>query len=182
MRNLLLRCKSIHGAKREISQCRCPVAFGVKLGSAGCAPVAHRKEGRAYSLPPGPWRITSRICPDLISDRHRLDCAHQRRRWRGTVTFCTAISLATRRARRQERASEMRLVGYRCARFALGALPQADTAGPHPPSAKRYADGCVVSGTADPIAVGTRDFEEALEIRRFRCALAGRFCGTTDFA
>jgi hypothetical protein len=26
---------------------------------------------RAYSLPPGPRRIASRICPDLISDRHR---------------------------------------------------------------------------------------------------------------
>src|SRR5258708_38317916 len=33
-------------------------------------PIAHRKEGRAYSLPPGPRRIASRICPDLISDRH----------------------------------------------------------------------------------------------------------------
>ncbi len=35
-------------------------------------PIAHRKEGRAYSLPPGPRRIASRICPDLISDRHKL--------------------------------------------------------------------------------------------------------------
>ena len=29
------------------------------------------KRGRAYSLPPSPRRIASRICPDLISDRHR---------------------------------------------------------------------------------------------------------------
>src|SRR5216684_147015 len=34
-------------------------------------PIAHRKEGRAYSLPPGPRRIASRICPGLISDRHK---------------------------------------------------------------------------------------------------------------
>jgi hypothetical protein len=33
-------------------------------------PIAHRKESRAYSLPPSPRRIASRICPDLISDRH----------------------------------------------------------------------------------------------------------------
>ena len=36
----------------------------------GCSPIAHRKEGRAYSLPPSHRRIASRICPDLISDRH----------------------------------------------------------------------------------------------------------------
>jgi integrase-like protein len=41
------------------------------LALEGCSPVARRKEGRAYSLPPGPRRIASRICPDLISDRHK---------------------------------------------------------------------------------------------------------------
>ena len=35
------------------------------------SPIAYRNEGGAYSLPPGPRRIASRICPDLISDRHR---------------------------------------------------------------------------------------------------------------
>src|SRR6476646_10358064 len=39
------------------------------------APIAHRKKGRAYSLPPSPRRTASRICPDLISDRHRDLCA-----------------------------------------------------------------------------------------------------------
>src|SRR5215471_14567877 len=34
--------------------------------------MAHRKEGRAYSLPTNPRRIASRICPDLISGRHRF--------------------------------------------------------------------------------------------------------------
>ena len=33
-----------------------------------------RKEVRTHSLPPGPRRIASRICPDLISDRHRAFC------------------------------------------------------------------------------------------------------------
>ena len=40
--------------------------------AVGCSPIAYRKEGRAYSLPPGPRRIASRICPDLISDRHTV--------------------------------------------------------------------------------------------------------------
>ena len=44
------------------------IAFGL-----GCAPIAQRKEGRAYSLPPDTRRIASRICPDLISDRHSED-------------------------------------------------------------------------------------------------------------
>jgi hypothetical protein len=33
----------------------------------------HRKEVGTYSLPPGPRRIASRICPDLISDRHNAN-------------------------------------------------------------------------------------------------------------
>jgi transposase InsO family protein len=37
------------------------------------APLS-RKEVRTHSLPPGPRRIASRICPDLISDRHRAFC------------------------------------------------------------------------------------------------------------
>ena len=46
----------------------------------GCAPIAHRKKGRAYSLPPSPRRIASRICPDLISDRHKDFFSHLDRR------------------------------------------------------------------------------------------------------
>jgi transposase InsO family protein len=36
------------------------------LASEGCSLISQRKEGGAYSSPPGPWRIASRICPDLI--------------------------------------------------------------------------------------------------------------------
>src|ERR1700730_17004236 len=43
-----------------------------------CAPIAHRKEGRAYSLPSGPRRIASRIYPDFISDRHSQALLQQR--------------------------------------------------------------------------------------------------------
>jgi len=38
----------------------------------GCAAIAHRKEGSGYSLPTNPPRIASRICPDLISGKHKL--------------------------------------------------------------------------------------------------------------
>jgi hypothetical protein len=34
-------------------------------------PIAHREEGRAHSLPPNLRRIASRICSDLIFDRHK---------------------------------------------------------------------------------------------------------------
>ena len=38
----------------------------------GRAPIAHREEGRANSLPPNPRRTAPRICPDLIFDRHTV--------------------------------------------------------------------------------------------------------------
>ena len=37
----------------------------------GCAGTARRGAGRTHSLPTGPGRIASPICPDLIYDRHR---------------------------------------------------------------------------------------------------------------
>jgi hypothetical protein len=49
----------------------------------GRAPNAHRKEARAYSLPPSPRGIASRICPDLISDRHKA-VSQISNRWRSS--------------------------------------------------------------------------------------------------
>jgi hypothetical protein len=61
----------------------------------GFSPIAHRNERRAYSLPPGPRRIASRICPDLISDRHTRD--------RNAPTNANQIRLQTSPMRQEHR-------------------------------------------------------------------------------
>jgi hypothetical protein len=47
---------------------------------------------------------------------------------------------------------------------------------------QRNSDGGVVFRTAQPVAIFTRNFEEALQIDWLRRALTGDLCGITNIA